>query len=64
MDSTIITDGSIYEMATLTGFGDDFAEITARSVNDKLDFDAALVERATIFSGQPAFSSKLLQPPS
>lgn len=54
MDSTIITDESIDEMPTLAGFGDDVAEITERSVNNKLDFDVALVERAAIFSGQPA----------
>jgi phosphoserine phosphatase len=40
MDSTIITDESLDEMAALAGLGEAVAAITARSMNGELDFEA------------------------
>ena len=54
MDSTIITDESLDEMAALAGLGEAVAAITARSMNGELDFEAALYERVAMFAGQPA----------
>ena len=54
MDSTIITDESLDEMAALAGLGEAVAAITARSMNGELDFEAALDERVAMFAGQPA----------
>lgn len=41
-------------MATLAGFRDAVSEITARSMNDKLYFDAGLIEQVAMFAGWPA----------
>ena len=54
MDSTIITDESLDEMAALAGLGEAVAGITALSMNGELDFEAALYERVTMFAGQKA----------
>ncbi len=54
MDSTIITDESLDEMAALAGLGGAVASITARSMNGELDFEAALDERVAMFASQPA----------
>ena len=54
MDSTIITDESLDEMAALAGLGEAVAAITARSMNGELDFEAALDERVAMFACQPA----------
>jgi len=54
MDSTIITDESLDEMARLAGLGPAVAAITARSMNGELDFGSALDERVAMLAGQPA----------
>ncbi len=54
MDSTIITDESLDEMAALAGLGKAIATITERSMNGELDFEASLEERVAMFAGQPA----------
>lgn len=54
MDSTIITNESLDEMAVLAGLGDAVAAITARSMNGELNFETALDERVAILAGQPA----------
>ena len=54
MDSTIITDESLDEMAALAGLGEAVAAISVRSMNGELDFEAALDERVAMFAGQPA----------
>ncbi len=54
MDSTIITDESLDEMAAQAGLGEAVAVITSRSMNGELDFEAALKERVAMLAGQPA----------
>jgi phosphoserine phosphatase len=45
MDSTMIQQECIDELAAEAGVGDRVAQITARAMNGELDFDAALTER-------------------
>jgi phosphoserine phosphatase len=54
MDSTIITDESLDEMANIAGFGPAVTAITQRSMNGELDFEAALDERVAMFAGKSA----------
>ncbi len=51
MDSTMIEQECIDELAARAGVGDRVAEITARAMNGELDFEAALKERVGLLKG-------------
>ncbi|MBL4767758.1 MAG: phosphoserine phosphatase SerB [Rhodobacteraceae bacterium] len=51
MDSTMIQQECIDELADEAGVGDYVRDITARSMNGELNFDAALIERVALLSG-------------
>lgn len=51
MDSTIINQECIDELAAEAGVGPRVAEITARAMNGELDFDGALTERVGLLEG-------------
>lgn len=51
MDSTMIRQECIDELADRAGFGERVAAITARAMNGELDFEAALRERVGLLSG-------------
>jgi phosphoserine phosphatase len=51
MDSTMIQQECIDELATEAGIGDHVAGITARAMNGELDFDDALRERVSLLKG-------------
>ncbi|GGA17655.1 phosphoserine phosphatase SerB [Neptunicoccus cionae] len=53
MDSTMIQQECIDELAAEAGVGDRVAEITARAMNGELDFEAALKERVGLLKGLP-----------
>ena len=53
MDSTMIRQECIDELAAEAGVGDRVAGITARAMNGELDFEAALTERVGLLRGQP-----------
>jgi phosphoserine phosphatase len=53
MDSTIIHQECIDELADEAGFGPRVAAITARAMNGELDFEAALRERVALLRGLP-----------
>ena len=54
MDSTMIQQECIDELADEVGVGDRVKEITARAMNGELDFEAALDGRVELLAGQPA----------
>ena len=54
MDSTMIQQECIDELADEVGVGDRVKEITARAMNGELDFETALDERVALLAGQPA----------
>lgn len=54
MDSTMIGQECIDEMADLAGFGPQVAEITALAMNGVLDFEPALRARVALFRGLDA----------
>ena len=54
MDSTMIEQECIDELAMAAGFGDQVKNITARSMNGELDFDSALNERVELLTGLDA----------
>jgi len=54
MDSTVIQQECIDELADEVGVGDRVKEITARAMNGELDFEAALDERVALLADQPA----------
>ena len=54
MDSTMIQQECIDELAEEVGVGDRVKEITARAMNGELDFEAALDERVALLADQPA----------
>ncbi len=54
MDSTMIEQECIDELAAEVGVGEKVADITARAMNGELDFDAALIERVGLLRGQDA----------
>ncbi len=54
MDSTMIQQECIDELADEAGVGADVAAITARAMNGELDFEAALRERVGLLRGLPA----------
>ncbi len=51
MDSTMIGQECIDELAAEAGFGERVAAITARAMNGELDFEAALIERVGLLKG-------------
>lgn len=53
MDSTIITDESLDELADFIGIKEQVAPITARAMRGEIDFDAALRDRVRLLAGQP-----------
>lgn len=53
MDSTMIQQECIDELAAQAGVGDQVASITARAMNGELDFEAALAERVGLLRGLP-----------
>lgn len=53
MDSTMIGQECIDELADLAGVGAKVAAITARAMNGELDFEAALNERVGLLAGLP-----------
>lgn len=53
MDSTMIRQECIDELAAEAGVGDRVAAITARAMNGELDFEAALDERVGLLLGLP-----------
>jgi phosphoserine phosphatase len=54
MESTIIGQELVDELAEIAGVGARVADITARSMAGELDFAAALRERVALLAGQPA----------
>lgn len=54
MDSTMIGQECIDELAAEAGIGDRVAEITARAMNGELDFEEALTERVGLLRGLDA----------
>ncbi|GGE18783.1 phosphoserine phosphatase [Gemmobacter megaterium] len=62
MDSTMIGQECIDELADLAGVGAHVAAITARAMNGELDFEAALKERVALLRGLPeAVIGRVLQ---
>ena len=53
MDSTMIQQECIDELADEAGVGDRVKEITARAMNGELDFEGALTERVGLLKGLP-----------
>jgi phosphoserine phosphatase len=53
MESTIIEQEMLDELATEIGLGGKVAQITRRAMNGELDFAAALRERMALFKNQP-----------
>lgn len=51
MDSTMIQQECIDELAAEAGVGDHVTDITARAMNGELDFEAALIERVGLLKG-------------
>jgi phosphoserine phosphatase len=54
MDSTMIEQECIDELAAEAGVGAYVADITARAMNGEIDFEAALIERVSLLKGLPA----------
>jgi phosphoserine phosphatase len=53
MDSTMIQQECVDELAAAAGIGEQVAAITARAMNGELDFEAALTERVALLQGLP-----------
>lgn len=53
MDSTMIGQECVDELAAMAGVGDRVAGITARAMNGELEFEAALRERVGLLAGLP-----------
>ncbi|WP_415405062.1 phosphoserine phosphatase SerB [Tateyamaria sp. SN3-11] len=53
MDSTMIQQECIDELADVAGVGDRVKDITARAMNGELDFEAAIRERVGLLQGLP-----------
>jgi len=54
MESTVIEQELLDELAAIVGIGDKVIEITRRAMNGELDFAAALRERVALLKGHPA----------
>ncbi len=53
LESTIIDNEMLDEMAAAIGVGEEVASITARAMRGELDFEASLAARLRLFRGQP-----------
>ena len=53
MDSTMIGQECLDELADIAGVGDKVKQITARAMAGELDFEAALTERMKLLAGMP-----------
>lgn len=53
MDSTMIQQECVDELAAVAGIGPEVAAITARAMNGELEFEAALTERVALLKGLP-----------
>lgn len=53
MESTVIANEMLDEIAGLLGLGERVATITRRAMNDEIDFAGALEERVALLAGQP-----------
>jgi phosphoserine phosphatase len=53
MDSTMIQQECIDELAAEAGVGEAVSAITKRTMNGELDFDGALIERVKLLKGLP-----------
>ncbi|MEC8727270.1 MAG: phosphoserine phosphatase SerB [Pseudomonadota bacterium] len=53
MDSTMIKQECLDELAEIAGVGQEVRQVTARAMNGELDFDDALRERVALLKGQP-----------
>jgi len=53
MDSTIVAEETLDELAGYAGLHDKVAAITARAMNGELDFHAAIKERVALLAGLP-----------
>ncbi|MEO0939557.1 MAG: phosphoserine phosphatase SerB [Pseudomonadota bacterium] len=53
MDSTMIQQECIDELADVAGFGDQVKEITAKAMNGELDFEEAIDARVALLKGLP-----------
>ncbi|MCX2561014.1 phosphoserine phosphatase SerB [Acetobacter farinalis] len=54
MDSTIVANETLDDLAAHAGLGEKIAAITARSMNGELDFATALRERVALLAGFPS----------
>lgn len=54
MESTVIANEMLVEIAALAGIEKPIAEITRRAMNDEIDFTAALKERVALLHDRPA----------
>ena len=54
MESTIIANEMLEELADILGLGPGIAEVTRRAMNGEIDFAAALRERVALLAGFPA----------
>ena len=54
MESTIIANEMLDELADILGLGSRISEVTRRAMNGEIDFAAALRERVALLSGFPA----------
>ncbi|MBB2203248.1 phosphoserine phosphatase SerB [Gluconacetobacter tumulisoli] len=54
MDSTIVANETLDDLAAHAGIGERIAEITRRSMNGEIDFESALRERVGLLKGLPA----------
>jgi phosphoserine phosphatase len=53
MESTMIANEMLDELADILGFGPEIAEITRRAMNDEMDFATALRARVALLKGAP-----------
>ena len=58
MDSTLINEEVIDEIARTAGFYDQVSKITEAAMEGKLDFKASLRERVKLFTGMPKFQAE------
>jgi phosphoserine phosphatase len=54
MESTLIENEMLDDLAAMVGLHDEVAEITRRAMNDEIDFRNALRERVALLAGLPA----------
>lgn len=54
MDSTILTNETLNEIAAEVGIGDKVAEITARGMRGEIGFEESLIERVGLLTGRDA----------